>query len=105
MIDWGVVFAPRFHPKIEASALAGLKEIVGRVKARVVDCSKMNAHELTVSSDINIADWGSTSQYASALAGVPTVVTLFPDDTADRVAAGYPGRHSASPTRCCGVMC
>ena len=45
---------------------------------------------VTLASDVNLGEWGSTSMYTSAIFGIPAVMCMFPDDIERRLAVGYP---------------
>jgi len=36
-----------------------------------------------------VCTWGSTDQFTAALAGIPVILFLFPDDKQKRLATGY----------------
>lgn len=90
LTDRKVIFAPRLHPNLPADSKEHLMKLASHGNCYVAEASKMNFDELTIASSVNIADWGSTGMYTSALFGVPPVMCLFPDDKERRVKVGYP---------------
>jgi hypothetical protein len=88
--DGEVIFVPRFHPKLAEDDKRRLRVEALKVGAYVVMAHDLDMDFVTVASDVNIGDWGSTSMYTSAIFGIPPVMCMFPDDIERRLGAGYP---------------
>ncbi len=77
----GVVFAPRFHPKLPESLREKLyKEAEQAFGSRTVDARNVDITELVMSSDVLFSDWGCTESYVGVLARVPVGLMMFPED-------------------------
>ena len=84
------VLLDRLHPKLPDGAKVEARKILADGKTRVVDSSAEKSLErVALAADIVVCTWGSTVQFAAALAGVPPVLTLFPDDQKAREEIGY----------------
>lgn len=84
------VLATRIHPKIPDERRKRLWEYAISGAVRAVDARKEIQEELIIASDVVVSDWGGTAGYIAVLLGIPTIVTLFPDDKEWREGAGYP---------------
>lgn len=78
----------RFHPKHPNAA--GLWERAVASDIPFVDARKVELEKLYFASNAVVADWGNTDAAKAVLYGIPTATLLFPDDTATRIAAGFP---------------
>ncbi|OHA39264.1 MAG: hypothetical protein A3G03_00400 [Candidatus Taylorbacteria bacterium RIFCSPLOWO2_12_FULL_44_15c] len=91
-----VVFVPRAHPKL--LALAEGKQCAEQKVAELSANAKVIADsadvvkdlaQVVLASDLMLCTWGSTDQFTAALAGIPVVLFLFPDESAKRKTTGY----------------
>ena len=85
-----VIFVPRFHPKLSDDDKQHVRILSFTVGTYVVMAHDLDMDFITVSSDVNIGEWGSTTMYTSVLFGVPAIMCMFPDDRGRRLALGYP---------------
>ncbi len=85
-----VIFVPRLHPKLPEKDKRELRILAQAVGSYVVAAHDLDMDFITVASDVNLGEWGSTSMYTSAIFGIPPVMCMFPDDRERRLAAGYP---------------
>mgnify|MGYP001594517066 FL=1 len=95
-----LVFVSRAHPKLlkleegkrcveqEVAELSVNAAQGVRVIADSVQVEK-NLAQVVLASDLMLCTWGSTDQFTAALAGIPVILFLFPDDLAKRKATGY----------------
>lgn len=84
------VLVPRLHPTLPDWAQEKSEKMLEMSKFSIADTSSIKSLEqLTFASDAVVCTWGSTIQFCSALAGVPTALTLFPDDRLRRLELGY----------------
>lgn len=100
LLDKKLVFVPRAHPKLlkleegkrcveqEVAKLSVNTAQGARVIADSVQMEKSLARTV-LASDLMLCTWGSTDQFTAALAGIPVILFLFPDDTEKRRQAGY----------------
>ena len=92
-----LVFVPRAHPKFLASPEGSqcseqkIAELVATGAGVIADSAQVekNLVQVVLASDLMICTWGSTDQFTAALAGIPVVLFLFPDDLAKRKVTGY----------------
>jgi len=91
-----VVFVPRTHPKLlaleEGKQCAEQKIAELSANTRVIADSAdvvKDLAQMVLASDLMVCTWGSTDQFSAALAGIPVVLFLFPDNLAERQALGY----------------
>lgn len=84
--------APRFHPKFPKDSANKLWEKSRQLfDVSLVDARRYAPQEnLSIGSDVVVADWGCTEGVRAMLLGIPTAVTLFPaDDESVRRGLGY----------------
>ncbi len=87
----GSVFWPRFHPKFSEKEIGWNLVKEGRTDFEDTLSAEPSLERLAIAADFLVCPWGATTQFAAALAGVPVVLLLFPDDRDRRITLGYPG--------------
>lgn len=84
------VLVPRLHPTLPDWAREKSGKMLERSNLLIADSSTIKSLErVAIASDVVVCTWGGTVQFCSTLAGVPTVLTLFPDDRSRRSELGY----------------
>lgn len=91
-----LVFVPRTHPKLlaleEGKRCSEQKVAELSANAKVIADSAdvvKDLAQVVLASDLMLCTWGSTDQFTAALASIPVILFLLPDDLAKRQAAGY----------------
>lgn len=89
--DRGEKVIVRLHPKLKTSFEVLMKEADNCLGDDLIDSSMIeDTTSVIVGSDMVVSDFGGDAPYQAALAGIPVIMTMFPDCSETLKIRGYP---------------